>query len=97
MPGKIFIWEVEEVTPIKTVAGIVGVAVKFKQAQEVFRFYDVPLIDHIGFSKFQVGKTIIIRSKGIGPPLGVGMIDKIKLSPFQYPLIKNLIYRTDFI
>lgn len=83
MPDGIFIWEVEETTDVKTVAGVVSVAVKFKESQEIFRFYDTPLIDNLGgFSQFRAGVKMVIKSKGIGAPLGIHMIKEIELKLF---------------
>lgn len=76
------IWEVEKAIPIETIAGVIGAAVNFKESREIFRFYNTPLVDNIGgFLKFQPGLKVVIKSKGIGKPLGIHMINSIELSP----------------
>lgn len=73
------IWEVEKAILIETIAGVVGAAVKFKESQEIFRFYDTPLIDNVGLSKFCPGVKMVIKGKGVKAPIGIHMISEIKL------------------
>lgn len=90
------IWKIEKATDIETVAGVVGVAVKFAESQEIFRFYDTPLIDNLGgFSRFRPGTFILIKSKGVGLPLGIHMISRIEPLPFQY--FQDLVNKTKYL